>query len=419
MQTISQIRKLGELIRQHKKEISNESLVSLEQYRVGHKEALAEVYQQMCTLAYRIHDGAICTYRIKRIESILSKLWRFPKMKLDTMGDIAGCRCILSTNKQVYELSNQIKSRMTIFRERDYIKQPERTGYRSVHLYVKDATKRSVEIQLRTRQHHNWATLVEISDLLYDLRMKEGISRTPLVRLHYLLSNSELLPSIRKRAIIRLLKRYKYFERLSEALTANYLEVRKQWVDVESEPNHSYFLIEAQRDVAPIVNSFSSFQSAEAEYFKRFTVGAAANRVLAFLPNASFKKLSLAYSNYMLTYHQFIYDCFSILESLIVDDIRNRKYRKFRSDYAYYLYLNKTHIDNIRKEIDSVNSTTKNIKGRRIKEWIGDIRNDLTERNTKSSDLVRIMGRALPSDSISRIIIRKIFDNLHSKYKEN
>jgi ppGpp synthetase/RelA/SpoT-type nucleotidyltranferase len=52
-------------------------------------------------------------------------------------------------------------------------------GYRALHLYVEcPITKRIVEIQLRTKQHHNWATLVEIVDLVYNKQLKFGENDT-------------------------------------------------------------------------------------------------------------------------------------------------------------------------------------------------------------------------------------------------
>ena len=42
------------------------------------------------------------------------------------------------------------------------------SGYRSIHIYVKDhQTQKPIEIQIRNKEQHNWATLVEIVDLLY------------------------------------------------------------------------------------------------------------------------------------------------------------------------------------------------------------------------------------------------------------
>ena len=48
------------------------------------------------------------------------------------------------------------------------------SGYRSIHLNVRlKGDKRVVEIQLRALEHHNWATLVEITDLLFRTKLKE------------------------------------------------------------------------------------------------------------------------------------------------------------------------------------------------------------------------------------------------------
>jgi hypothetical protein len=286
-----------------------------------------------------------------------------------------------------------------------------------VHLYVKSPeSKKTVEIQVRTRQHHNWATLVEISDLLFDLRMKEGITRSPLVRMHHLLSNNEALADRSKREIFSLLRRFDYFERLSGAFASNSLQVRTKWVKVEPDPKDCYFLIEAEKDSVPKVDSFSTFERAEAEYFRRFAVGSSANRVLAYLPKATFERLCLAYSNYMLTYHSFLDDCFNILESLILRDVVGRRFIRFRRDYAYYLHLTRTHMENIQREVAGLRSATTSGKGRRLKEWMRDIERELEDRSKKSADLVRSLGRSLPRDWLSRRILVASVRRLLTQY---
>jgi hypothetical protein len=136
----------------------------------------------------------------------------------------------------------------------------------------------------------------------------------------------------------------------------------------------------------------------------------------SYLPKASFKKLSLAYSNYMLTYHQFVDDCFNILESLILADVVGRRYRKFHLDYAYYLHLSRTHIGNLEKEINGVRNTAASGKGRRFKEWVRDVENDFTDRAKKSRDLVRNMERVLPRDWLSQRILGRSVKKLLARY---
>lgn len=75
--------------------------------------------------------------RLKRNESIVSKLKRLNNMKLSTMQDIAGLRVILTDIKSVIELAESLKSsksKHNLIDFSDYINAPKESGYRSIHL---------------------------------------------------------------------------------------------------------------------------------------------------------------------------------------------------------------------------------------------------------------------------------------------
>ncbi|HEY8372654.1 MAG TPA: RelA/SpoT domain-containing protein [Pseudonocardiaceae bacterium] len=101
--------------------------------------------------------------RLKREPQIINKLRRIPKMSLDRMGDIAGCRAVLPTLDDVRKVQQRLECaarKLTIRKVRDYVEEPQSSGYRAVHLEtVRD--DRCVEIQLRTRLQHQWAEHVE------------------------------------------------------------------------------------------------------------------------------------------------------------------------------------------------------------------------------------------------------------------
>jgi ppGpp synthetase/RelA/SpoT-type nucleotidyltranferase len=100
----SSIKKLGEKIRsfQYKGEdIPNELLNHLQNYRLSFQKDIDTVFNILSDVSRRIRKDWVVTFRVKRIESILSKLERQPNMKLNTMGDIAGCRCIVNSDTQV------------------------------------------------------------------------------------------------------------------------------------------------------------------------------------------------------------------------------------------------------------------------------------------------------------------------------
>lgn len=128
-------------------------------------------------------DGAIVAQRLKRLDTIRGKMARFPDMQLHRMQDIGGCRVIVPTVEDVYKVKERLeKSRIRHEAKmpKDYIKEPNpRTGYRGVHLIYKyksdkntDYNGLSVEIQIRTKLQHMWATAVETVGLFTDNGLK-------------------------------------------------------------------------------------------------------------------------------------------------------------------------------------------------------------------------------------------------------
>lgn len=118
------------------------------------------------------HDTDVTVaQRIKRLPSIRHKLERFEGMKLSRIQDIGGCRAVLSDIDGVREVvHNYTASRMKhgLVRSDFYIDNPQATGYRGVHLIYRYFSDKSttwnglkIEVQIRTRLQHAWATAVE------------------------------------------------------------------------------------------------------------------------------------------------------------------------------------------------------------------------------------------------------------------
>jgi putative GTP pyrophosphokinase len=111
--------------------------------------------------------------RLKRMPTIIDKLNRHPDMHLTTMQDIGGVRAVLASIDDVYELAGEYKTKSRfaheLVREYDYIQNPrDEDGYRSLHLIYKYKNIRNpnydglrLELQIRTKLQHTWATAVE------------------------------------------------------------------------------------------------------------------------------------------------------------------------------------------------------------------------------------------------------------------
>jgi (p)ppGpp synthase/HD superfamily hydrolase len=57
--------------------------------------------------AERVDQNALVAQRIKRLSSILLKLKLLPNMKLSQMQDIGGCRAVVSSEAEVYDVANR------------------------------------------------------------------------------------------------------------------------------------------------------------------------------------------------------------------------------------------------------------------------------------------------------------------------
>jgi ppGpp synthetase/RelA/SpoT-type nucleotidyltranferase len=119
------------------------------------------------------YNDPIAAQRLKRMPTIIDKLKRYPAMKLTTMQDIGGVRAILTSVKDVHELADNYRHSRRLAHdlvyEKDYIRHPRsEDGYRSVHLIYRykntqapDYDGLRLELQIRTKLQHWWATAVE------------------------------------------------------------------------------------------------------------------------------------------------------------------------------------------------------------------------------------------------------------------
>jgi ppGpp synthetase/RelA/SpoT-type nucleotidyltranferase len=234
LKTNGDINRLGDKIRTEFPNIENSTKEQIQEHRISFKETTNATFNSLCSLSKRVNKNAIITYRIKRIETIIGKLQRLnvdPKKKqlFARMWDISGCRCIVDNDREVYKLEKLISKKFIVRKRTDYIKEPKPNGYKSLHLYLQlPNDNKVVEVQLRNRLDHNWATLVEITDLIFDSQLKEYGKDKKLEKFLLLLSKRRSLVFNDKKFIASVLKEYKYFERLSKVFTRNYLKVRNK-----------------------------------------------------------------------------------------------------------------------------------------------------------------------------------------------
>ncbi len=168
-------------------ETKEEALTILNNWRSSHAYPMNTFQARLRQMSKKVDENAIVVQRLKRVPSIIKKLKRdqTKTMSLSQMQDIAGCRSVLlDVNKvnqltEIYRKSRGLKHKK--LREKDYIKNPKKDGYRSIHLiyrYKSDKIKTYdgllIEIQIRSKIQHAWATAIEIVDLFTKQAIKSN-----------------------------------------------------------------------------------------------------------------------------------------------------------------------------------------------------------------------------------------------------
>jgi hypothetical protein len=155
----------------------------LSNWRAAHAYPMHSLLMTLRQQSVAVDKGAIVVQRLKRTPSIVEKLSRYPEMKLHRMQDISGCRAIVSTVRDVERLAIKIsnsRTRHILHKTDNYIDEPKESGYRGIHFVYKyngDKTEYQdyfVEIQLRSKIQHAWATALEIVDTFTNQALKSS-----------------------------------------------------------------------------------------------------------------------------------------------------------------------------------------------------------------------------------------------------
>lgn len=395
------IHKLGKRIRtaygDGTGKIDEKDLEMLQEFRQSYRDTIADVFKILYDVSKKVDKNCIVTYRIKRINSIIEKLKRFPNAGLENFVDIAGCRCITANNGCVYKIVKKLRNhpKLNISLTKDYIKVPQEEGYQSVHLYVslKDVDSREVEIQVRSRKQHDWATLVEISDVIIkEARLKEYGTPKDLQEFHKILSFSENdLTESQRKLYFEIIEKYNYIDVLYNVFMQN-IELRYQWINTYSSALKNFFLIESGVDFKTQINNYQTFQEAECAYFERFKQDFNANLVLTQIQNVTFEQLSTAYSNYVLSAHNFTNDCLSRCIYEMRKAMLERSVGRYRKALDLYLNVIAHLMIRINQEIYSLNHMSVLKTNPKHREWVRDLQtqiNQLESRRNKIGELYR------------------------------
>jgi (p)ppGpp synthase/HD superfamily hydrolase len=109
----------------------------MDRFRRSHAFPLNTLQMTLRQRAKRVSSRAVVAQRLKRSESIISKIQRQKSMKLSRMQDIGGCRAIMpsvSDVRRIIQLYDVARDRHIHTGYKDYITDPRPSGYRGYHI---------------------------------------------------------------------------------------------------------------------------------------------------------------------------------------------------------------------------------------------------------------------------------------------
>jgi ppGpp synthetase/RelA/SpoT-type nucleotidyltranferase len=171
---------------------SKHALTIINNWRSSHAFPLNAFHVTLRQRARKVDSRSLTAQRLKRLPSIALKLTRFPDMHLTQMQDLGGCRAVLRTIADVDKLVAVYKratgknpqARHEFLHPKDYISEPKDDGYRSYHMIYRYRTKSrkhkpydglKIEIQIRSKLQHAWATAVEIVSTFTGQALKSNV----------------------------------------------------------------------------------------------------------------------------------------------------------------------------------------------------------------------------------------------------
>jgi ppGpp synthetase/RelA/SpoT-type nucleotidyltranferase len=169
----------------------DDALDVISSWRESHAYPLKTIAYTLRKRALQIDPTAIVSQRLKRLPSVWRKLKRNQTrtMRLTSMNDMGGCRVVV----QDIAALNALLEKMSVGQRKnpnrsheledwyDYIDKPKKDGYRGVHRIYKYQSRSAttnqwngyrVEMQIRTKLQHAWATAVETYDVISGEHLK-------------------------------------------------------------------------------------------------------------------------------------------------------------------------------------------------------------------------------------------------------
>lgn len=321
-----QISKAGlTLISAKLKEERNEALEIINSWRTDHLHPLNVMRNALVRIMNKNNiEPYLVSQRLKRLSSIEYKLDLNENMGLGGMQDIGGYRAVVRDSKDLFKLKEILKLnklRHELKRTTDYIETPKPSGYRSVHfiyIYNSKIEKHKgllLELQIRTKLQHNWATAVETAEILTKSSLKS--SQGPDEWLDFFKIVSSLFAIKEKLPVLEIHKKYTVEELMvmcyKMTMKLNIIDILKglrvSARQIEINNTGDYYLINISLKKKHVqIRSFKKKDYALATeiYLKEEKEIKENENAVVLVAASSIKSLKKAYPSYFLDTSEFI-----------------------------------------------------------------------------------------------------------------
>ncbi|MFD1770651.1 RelA/SpoT domain-containing protein [Sphingobacterium suaedae] len=322
-----EITRAGNIIMSSKNEDErNYALLKINDWRTNHLQPLRVFKRRLIKqLEIKQIEVYLISQRLKRLTSIEYKLDLNPTMGLGGMQDIGGFRAVLKDVKDLKKLKlilEKEKPKYRAERMTDYVSSPKSSGYRSIHyIYkykssVKKYDNLKVELQIRTRLQHNWATAVETAGIITKTSLKSSKGPDEWLEFFKIVSSlfaiKEKLPVLDEHKNMRMedlmIECYKMSKKMNIIETLKALKVTTEHLENKKFPGDYYLMhINLESKIVSLKEfSKSQFQIATERYLEIEKEIDNMKNAVVLVSASSFKNLKKAYPSYFLDTTDFL-----------------------------------------------------------------------------------------------------------------
>ena len=321
-----------------------QAMAIMSQWRALHSHPINTFQAMLRSKVKRLgFKSPIIAQRLKRTPSIVRKLTRFPTMSLSRMQDIGGIRVVLPTVNDVYVLHRDILKTNVRFEHEallpcyDYIKIPKADGYRSLHQIFKYKNPNLpkldglfIELQIRTKLQHSWATAVETLGIIEKSSFKTGEGEEKFKQFFKLAS--ALFAHYEKQPVLDEFMDRDIFELADELIMLEQdlqiyaklkgLIITGKRIETSSIKSDEYHLMELDTSKDSPVVSLTPFTKSQLEFaesvykMREKEIENSPNIEVVLIAAGNLKDIKKAYPNYFLDTQDFIKNLKNICQKL-------------------------------------------------------------------------------------------------------